>query len=419
MAGLAVERFKVTGLALLVLACGMSATYAVEIVGRVYLAEILLPIVAVAAAMTGRLQGLWRQREFRILMLALMAMLCGYVASDLVADTPQARYLRGWGRVMFVVTDFLSLAVIVAADRRNLRWFVLGLGIGGLAITRFLDHLPLMSPFGWKFGYGPAAIFALAATAYAMPRVAAAGAFAFLGALSMYLDARSYSALCMLIGALLWTSADRRGARKGAARNHLKLALGAVVALAVVFLLLKLTEDSWTEQRRAQSSVGRFVYIEIGARAILGSPLIGYGSWGRSREIAAVERQVFTESNNPRVRDGEATGEALSIHSQILQAWLEGGLGAGLFFLVYGWLLLGAARYAVVNRTWDALSPMMIFISFNGLWHLVMSPFSAVHRVDIALACTVIVATAMERQMSRRFKQAGLAPAPNQFFNTR
>ena len=405
-AALPVGKFKVTGTGLLVFACGLSATYAVEIVGRVYLAELVLPLIGLIVALTARPGGLTASREFWLIVLALLAMLGGYLLSDLIANTPEAQSLKGLGRVLFVITDFVALAYIVAADRANLRWFVLGLGLGGLAVSRFVDHMPMMSPFGWKFGYAPAAIFTLAAVVYSMPRTLATAAFVVLGVLSMMLDARAYSGLCLLLAAMLWTRAERKSSKPAGKAGYVKLAMGAAVALGLVFFLLKSTEDSWTQERRAQSSVGRFLYLRIGAEAILGSPLIGYGSWGQSRDIAEVEKKVLTESNDPHVRGNEITGNALSMHSQILQAWLEGGLGAGWFFLLYGFLLVKAARYLLVARAWDALSPAMMFIVFNGLWHSIMSPFTAVHRVDIAMACVVVVALAMERAMAKRGRRS-------------
>jgi hypothetical protein len=406
----AVGKLKVTAAGLLVFACGLSATYAVEIVGRVYLAELVLPLVGLIVALTGRPKSLTALREFWIICAALLAMLAGYVLSDLIAGTPEAQSLKGLGRVLFVITDFLALAFIVAADRANLRWFVLGLGLGGLAVSRFVDHMPMMSPFGWKFGYAAAAIFTLAGVVYSVPKVVATAGFVVLGVLSMFLDARAYSALCLLLAALLWTRAERTSIRPTGTGGYVKLAVGAAVALGAVFFLLKSTENSWTQERRAQSSVGRFLYLQIGAEAIFGSPLIGYGSWGQSREIAEVEKRVLLESNDRHVRDNEITGNALSMHSQILQSWLEGGLGAGCFFLTYVFLLLKAARQLLVARGWDALSPAMMFIVFNGLWHSIMSPFTAVHRLDIAMGCVVVVALAMERALQKRGRRKVMAP---------
>jgi hypothetical protein len=78
---------------------------------------------------------------------------------------------------------------------------------------------------------------------------------------------------------------------------------------------------------------------------------------------------------------GTTDFEGIAIHSQILTALAEGGT----FFLVYTGLILLSFWYLLTDATWHCLMPMRLSILISSLYALLMSPFSGIARLDIAL----------------------------------
>jgi O-antigen ligase len=391
-------RVRVTGIGLLAFACGATALWRFNLIGDVYAAELGLPIVALAALAAGGARAA-RDRRFWLLVAAALVTLAGYVLSDLIRATPELRYLRGWGRMALVITDFVCLAILLAHDRRSLWWFVLGAGVGGVAYLRLVEGLPLSS---WKFGYGEPMAFAGAALAcFAPPRIASLG-FVLLGALSINYETRTLAAACFAIAALLWVRAPRPGAPLARGGRALRIALVGAIAFALTAAALELTDSDWSAQRRESSNVARVAAFEVGVTAIAASPLVGYGSWSEDRALADLQRRLYYERRGLPAPPPGSGSEYFNPHSQLLQAWVEAGVLGVAFFALLGWFALGALRRTALVRPLDALTPILLFVLIMGLWHIAMSPFSAPHRIGIALTAVAVLAAGAPRRRAMR-----------------
>ena len=76
----------------------------------------------------------------------------------------------------------------------------------------------------------------------------------------------------------------------------------------------------------------------------------------------------------------------------------------GSFFLVLAFLLARRLPPLVAGRPLDPLTPILLYYGFYGAWHLLMSPYSAPHRLQIALAGLVVVIVSAElRPRARPF----------------
>src|SRR5262249_15050625 len=139
------------------------------------------------------------------------------------------------------------------------------------------------------------------------------------------------------------------------------------------------------------------IMLQVGPRIIAASPLVGFGSWGVSPEIAAIVKEAYAESDDPVTKSYAVSGSVLAIHSQVLPAWVGGGILAGAFFVLYIILATKAAVRVSLIRPWDNLSSPLLAILLNGLWHALMSPFVATHRLDIAMALAAITLVQTER----------------------
>jgi len=406
--------------AVLVFCVGCTCAYRLNIIGEISLVELLLPAIGIPLIFARGWQ-IGAERRFWRVLVALLLTLAGYMLSDYVCDSPPDQYLRGWGRIALVITDFVFLSVIIAHDRRNLWWFAAGLGLGGVLYLRLVHHFPLPM---WKFGvfddgqrtgYSEYMVVGFAAFALLLPPRLASLGFVWLGLMSFHYDFRSHGGICGLIAAVMWLKADRRGERAARPNYFRWLVIGAALA-GSLYAVLRMTENDYTLQRRTASDVGRQFGLEVGLRAVLASPLIGHGSWGTARELATIERQVGREDFVDSEELLSYSGNGMSVHSEILQSWVEGGILGASFFLYLGLLLIKLFRAACLDRPLDPLTPIILYFFAYGGWDLVNSPFAATTRLHLALAAAVLVMVSAEITTGRRALRAAwrarAAPAP-------
>jgi hypothetical protein len=388
---------------LLSFACGLAAYQVLKVGGELYLAEICLPVLALGVAfMPGRIP-LTRNRVFVTLCIAGCLMLIGYMVSDLAAGTGADRYLRGWSRVFAVVVDMAALTVIASNSRWNLWWFLLGSGISGIA-TSVAQNVPLAH---WKLHYGePAALLAINAFSM-LPNVVSAGMSVAFGAMNIALDYRSAGVFMLVVACVLLIGTKRRGGRSRT-RMALKLAVGGAAAAILVVAVLNQTANEYlnrgisNSERREISDLNRFAAIAVGAQAILESPILGYGSWGEGTADFAHDLRKKTQGAmvEMRAQHSIVSGDVFLAHSQLIQAWMEGGVLAGAFFLLYGFYLVREGVFLVFARPLDRFTGIYVYFLISGLWHLFMSPFAGSMRLHVAAVVAVLVLLSHERLAS-------------------
>ncbi len=388
-------RFTVIGL--LAFLCGVFQPLTLTLVGEVYAVELLLPIAALGAVFARTGNAVFRERMLWLLLLALGVTLAGYVMSDFIRDTRPEQYLRGWGRILLLVTDFVALCTLFCQDRRNLWWFALGMGVGGILHLRLILHTPISI---WKFGYAEPMLLFAAATGYFLPVRLAAAWLGALGVVSMWFDFRSFGAICFLLAAYIWLRARRPHQPLTGSAKILKVVVAGGVAGVLVLGTLAITESEYSSLRRAQSNAGRTAAIETGLFAIAQSPLIGYGSWTENRELASTYLKRYLEKRGMHDPNMDS-GKFFSPHSQILQSWVEGGVLGAAFFLVLGYWLLRSTRWLVFGRPMDMLTTLLLYLYVSCFWNMFMSPFTAPHRIQIALGAAIVVLLAAELREGR------------------
>lgn len=399
--------FSVLGLVMGI--CGYVSVLYIEAMGQLYWTELVLPLVAVAVAGSRWPEELLQNLRFKVLTTFLLLMLVGYIVSDMAAGATPENYLRGWSRVVFLATDVLALTVIYHRNRWSLWWFWLGTAFYGLQVA-VMTGIPLTQ---WKFGYAePVTTFAMNGTVFLTGWISAA-LYLLMGALSIALDYRSFGAIFLIAGAILLVT---RSAKMSSfiesirLRSVLLAAGGVAAAIVAAFMLLANSEGEFA-QRRGASDIGRFAGLKIGAIAILDSPIVGYGSWGTGTEKYA--DLYYQETIDDMARIGAENMMSASTgflpHSQILQAWMEGGILAVLFFVAYGWYLVVALRDLAFPRSPTRFRGFDLVVLLMGLWHLIMSPFAGNHRLTIAYAVALVICGPMAAR-SVRVGTADLRP---------
>jgi len=384
---------------------GLLGFLKVQIVGELYVAELLLPLAAVVAVTTRAQEEFLRTPLFRVLVASILLMVAGYVGSDFIRGTPTDAAMRGWGRAVLVGTNFIALAAIGAADRRNLWWFALGYGLGGLLYLRFGVNLSFTI---WKHGMGVDKGYAVyvvplfAALCYFLPaRVGAAG-FVFLGVYSAHYDFRTFTAVCFFIaGAMFLRGRNSGGSSKITAKALIAGGLAAIAMVLALSAAISYREDD-ASGRRQSSDDTRATGLRFGLYAVLNSPIIGYGSWGQSQELGQLYRKAAQDQGQQSGNADVQSGSTASVHAQLLQAWSEAGILAAVFFLVL--MVEGIRRlpFAVLARPLDLLTPILLYWIIHGLWNLWGSPFSAPLRLELSMmAVAAVIIAADARRLSR------------------
>lgn len=389
--------------AVFALMCGIASARMLNLVGEIYAGELLLIQCGFLLLLLGKTRPLTTFPVMGVFLQTAVLMLLGYMLSDIYRDTSPAQFLRGWARIILVTLDFVALVAIIAHDKRNLWWFVLGMGIGAIG-QLLIRGVPMMSPAGWKFGWSTPLVTLLACMSCLLPVKFVAIGFIALGVANIFMDFRIQGAICVAVAAILWIRDG--GMRRMSGPRLLQLFAVCMVAGGILAGAMMATSDEFAK-RREQSNVGRAVGLSVATLAITESPLIGYGSWPMDPRLVNLYYDGMEESG--QFSRSQPRGAIFAAHSQILQGWIEGGLLGVLFWGLYGYWLLRAGWYVVLRRPSDIYMPMFLFFLIYNLWALFMSGFSGVTRLPIAVGIAIICMCAAEMRSARELPCEPLA----------
>ena len=341
----------------------------------------------------------WLWRFTTVLLLGLLLTSIGYVLSDYYRNNPPSDYLRGWARLFFLFVDILTFALIISMRLANLWIIVCGYCSFGLLFL-LLQGISLSD---WKFGYSvPITLGCVTVLCvFSQLTVHLRGIFLIgLGLLNIYMDYRSLGSFCVVVAMIGWIN---HWSQRGSARIIQSTVLG-VIALSLIGVVYYASQGSFDQRRQASNSI-RLSSAMVAFSAVLESPLIGYGSWGRDTRFAKLYADVQFRMNksqeNPLYDSDLISKASIPAHSQILEAWIEGGILGLSFFLVYFFILIRGIWALANSREPFQLSPLLCFLMIWGLWALFMSPFKGLTRYDIAMSCiAAITAIRLSRKMS-------------------
>lgn len=370
-------------------AVGFLSAFTFSFGGKMPVGELLLlalfPWVLVKAAMLKEWPARMQQLGWFHLLLVLSAVTAaGYVASDLYRATSAHNLVRGWARVGFLVLDLVTIAFLVDRSWARLRTLVVALYAGNVV------HAVVAGPLHgewWKFGVGypltVLGVLLVAGRPVMLQSLVALG----LAALNFVMGARSLGAVCLLTSVFL-VQREVRGLWR---LLILVGALGVAAGLSVLADRLVLQE-----QDHEGSNLERRSMVDTSLQLFLESPVLGQGSWFTAgKALSRLEENRAAIDPGFRTYTAEEAGQ-LSIHSQLLTALAEAGILGGAFFLGLGALLLKTTR----TLLWHAIPAraFMFYLVLSGLWNLLMSPFSGVARVEIAVLVCACLLVILQRQ---------------------
>lgn len=370
----------------LLLLVGISTSFNFEAIGLVYYGEIAMAILGPWIVLHQWRAGTFWSPRLRLALAFLSVTMFGYILADLLNQTELDNVIRGGGRLFFIYTDILFLYAVCWRRPRNLLWFCLGMSIGDISVAQFSARPGYL----WKFGYGvPVTLLLVLALACGGKWVRGwLGATALVGlaAVHMLLDFRSFSALCLAL-AMIFVQTRPPAAR--ARLQFFKIAMVALIGTMAIYYLYR-NSGSVYDERHQDSSAYRKSGLLTALTAISESPLVGFGSWAHDPELQWVFQQSISD-------EGSRLSAQYEAHSQILQAWYEGGLLGTAFLVFLGFELTKANVYLLRRRHPDMLSLVYAFFVFLSSWDLLMSPFAGTLRLRIAITTTIILLLHRER----------------------
>jgi hypothetical protein len=373
----------------------LAIVFEVDLVGKITGAELMLfPVAIIAAFKLPRPTG-----SFATFYKLSFLWLCAAFASDLLNHSAPSDYLRGWAKIIFMISNFTALRLLIGKSKSRLLLFILVLFISGAirAVTGHGDdsgETALEDATTWKMGLGQSvsaiAMMAPAVTA-AWPALRPVGMivpFAAAGA-ALAMNARNLTGITALAGVF---SAFSAGRRRPLGIGEI-LAVCATVAVAG-FLVLQVyayaasegllgwaAKDKYLAQSRGNQTIllaGRpETYASV--PAIIDAPLLGHGSWARDMKYVELEQAALAAAGEDTEKIPEF--DLIPTHSHLFGAWVEHGVMGGLFWMwvvyITGKALLGALRNP------EPSSGFVAFVAISFLWDIFFSPFGLDRRTTV------------------------------------
>lgn len=357
----------------------------VTIVGQLIVTEILL---------FAMLPWLWSARDRlplpRWFAVLWAGWLLGQIVTDFVVGSAFEDFARGWAAIVFTLTDFAAILILVSTPRRA-RLFVLGLALGGVFGYFFVPNLYAAGdPWKWAFA-GPAGL-ALAAglsgsTGARRPWLTVA-AFAAFGVLNLYLGFRSLGGVSLMTAGYLILSAIVGRRPVAPKRTVLRAAFGlAFVAIATVGTL-KLYDAAASAgllgadaRDKYESQSGEFGVllggrseILVATQAAIDSPIFGHGSW--AKDFTYVDLLADRRSSlGYEVGAGPSDVGLIPAHSYLMGSWVWAGFLGGVFWLAV--VLIAVWLLTHLYTVHVELAALLVFSTMLLLWDIAFSPYGS------------------------------------------
>ena len=381
---------------------------------KIFAVEVVLPALALFVFLTRKSFPI--SQDFRVIMCIGAAYLFAQMLSDVINNTSEEQYIRGWARITLFLINFISIYIIIGNSRSCLLFFAIGVAIGRFwAASEGFDAETLP----WKIGLAkPIALIVLvccillAAPPKTKTPLIAAVVFA-LGLFDITMDFRSHglvligTAVLLLLPSCLPLNSNPH--RPTLSRAYVAVSLGGLVASLIAYQFYDYAAQSgWLSERavqkfetqveRADTSVliaGRseiLVYFE----AIYDGLFLGHGSWPRNAHYAdklASERYELGLSGSR----SSSSDDSIPIHSHIFGSWIEAGLIGGAFWLVVVALIVRSLLRSSVGSS--HLRPLYVYGALLLLWDIFFSPFSGFRRFETAFLMVIVLRSLLQRQV--------------------
>jgi len=368
-----------------------------ELVGQLYLIDLLsIPLLLLLLTLPDsmeRLQRIWP-------LVALLGLwLAGQILTDLLRETPQVDYLRGWAKIVFFTCQTIALWLWLPRRRMYFAAFAIGLGIAA-----FLGVPEQFEGYEWKFGYDRGLVYVVLGSLFfvglLLPRVRYLVPVILL-AMSVFLllqAARSgfgvlFVASIVVAATLVFESFPALQKRLTGGLFAVLLAGGLVVAAGATTIYGfavesgSLGRDALVKYRDQTSGevpliLGGRTESLVSVQAIADSPVVGHGSWARDPYYVGLHHAMKVQLGLPIIDPERGQRQLIPTHSHLFGAWVEAGVAGGLFWL-WALSLPFIALFHLLKRN-EVLAPLVTYAAAALVWSVLFSPFGATERVFVA-----------------------------------
>ncbi|NJO15250.1 MAG: hypothetical protein HC877_05750 [Thioploca sp.] len=394
---------------LFALLCPIFLFTEIELVGRLFLPELLLAMILPLLILTkGKL--LLHPLPRTVIILGIL-WLGGQIITDLIRNTPFSDWSRGWAKISFLILNFSSIYLLLNNDMRRIVLFSLGFAIGGI-LDYFISPSEFLLLDPWKFGLHFSGMLIMALLLQwkkIIPfRILSVLFVVALGLFSFYLGTRSIGAV-LIVSASYLLIYHQPKLRHWLGKN---LSFGQIIVLVIVAALSvwgiitmysKAASSGWLGENaqakyylQAKGDYGFFlggrVEIIISSQAIINSPILGHGSWAKSSEYRSLLLSL-REKGYEVSESAVEKNELIPTHSHLFGAWVEAGILGALF---WGWLLIFIFRLLYnLFRLQSDLLPLFVISAMFAIWTILFSPFGAIGRLQWGFLITLFF-TAMQ-----------------------
>lgn len=369
----------------------------IDIVGELHPAELLL--FALCPILVSRWGKRLQSRNVFILLCLGGVWFFSQVITDLVRATPVNDLMRGWAAIVFFITDFIALYLLLAQSTKRIQKFIIAFACGGVLQVIF-DPYANAAVEWWKFGYGlPVSLLLLSfASIYWPNRLNLIVIFGgLLGVLSIYLNARSLGGM-LLTTVLVYFVASKQSVRSKLFKGGFKIVLCRLVGLlflissAMLFGYIVVGQTGILDEKAkikydmvVNNNIGLFGIILggrseilVSSKAVIDSPFIGHGSWAKNAKYKKYSLALydlgFTDDLDQLKFGLERSPDLILAHSTIMQAWVWAGIAGTLFWFYVAWLAIKTFVVAVQFQAPYLL--LLIFVLIRVGWDWAFSPFA-------------------------------------------
>ncbi|WP_400767050.1 hypothetical protein [Methylosinus sporium] len=411
---------------LFLLFVGLSSTIKFNIVGELYVPDIVS--ILIIPLFLPRIRFIKLRGAGGVLILFGALWLLNQMITDAYQLTQLSDLARGWAKIVFFFLNALGLALISAGRLRPLLFFLVG---NAVAIVLQAAFFPTEFQQGgldfndgaWKFGYAPglttlAAIFGTSRLAFRLFGVWGESLpLLVLGIVNLAFNYRSMfgTAIAAVAFGLLKRAIDRSPRLR---TKVTPIIFGALVAGGMLFaqtlmvvygaaagngMLGIAAQEKYEAQSGGDLNLlqsGRMESL-VSTRAIADSPILGHGSWARDVTYVAMLRDIL-ESKGMNVSSFVIEDDLIPSHSYLLGAWVEAGVMGGVFWSAIEIVSL-AALYRTLKVT-DAPGTALAFILFLLIWATLFSPFGSSARfiVPAQIGCVLWILEELPNTRNRK-----------------
>jgi hypothetical protein len=379
---------------------GAGGAYSLNIVGALPYSEVfLLAMLPVLLLERGRRAF---DRQYLLFYILAGGWFLGTQIADLYNGIPGFNRMKGTARVVFLILDFMALAILI--NNKSRRIFVFALSLASLML---FSSLQFSGEFllQWKFGLSHAfAMTALVVSSYFYKRQRywiCLSITLFLAAMNFHYGFRSQLVILITSAVLILPIFDIAKTRAGSApglqntfRILILLAVSGGLAYGANAVIRYAAEkgvfDDATNAKFQTQSAGDYGVL-VGGRpetlvaiqAIRDSPIIGHGSFPFGGKYMQLKQDIqyehgYSESDDPE----DVEYAVIPTHSHLTLAWVEGGILGGICWIYIFILVLRAVLRLSELR--PDLAPLYSYLLVNFLWDILYSPFGSVNRMRAA-----------------------------------